>query len=112
MILQAQDERSGMANPHRGEVSLTIAGAARLLRPTFTSLVAAEEELGPLFALVERAAAGQLRLGEMAALFWHCLVERDAMTREMVGEAVTAQGLAACAKPLRALLAQILQGEG
>lgn len=99
-------------NPHRGEASLVIAGTPHLLRPSFSVLVAAEEELGPLFALVERAAAGQLRLSEMAALFWHCLAERDGMTRDMVGEAVAAQGLAACAAPLRALLGQILQGRG
>lgn len=110
MILRhAQDER---ANPHRGEAALVVAGAPRVLRPSFTALVAAEEELGPLFALVERAAAGQLRLAEMAALFWHCLAERDGTTREMVGEAVARQGLAACAAPLRALLGQILQGSG
>lgn len=100
------------ANPHRGEASLTVAGTPRLLRPSFGALVAAEEELGPLLALVERAGAGQLRLSEMAALFWHCLAERDGITRDRVGEAVAAQGLAACAKPLRALLAQILQGGG
>ena len=41
---------------------LLVGGAPRLLRPSFTALVAAEEELGPLFALVERAGAGQLRL--------------------------------------------------
>lgn len=99
-------------NPHRGEAALVVAGVARVLRPTFTALVAAEEELGPLFALVERAAAGQLRLAEMAALFWHCLAECDALTREALGEAVAEQGLAACAPPLRALLAQILQGRG
>ncbi|MEZ5734385.1 MAG: gene transfer agent family protein [Novosphingobium sp.] len=98
------------ANPHRGEASLTIGGTPRLLRPSFSALVAAEEELGPLFALVERAGSGQLQLGEMAALFWHCLAERDGLSREAVGEAVIEQGLAACAKPLRALLAQILQG--
>jgi hypothetical protein len=100
------------ANPYRGEVELLVAGAPRLLRPSFTALVAAEEELGPLFALVERAGAGQLRLGEMATLFWHCLAARDGLTREAVGEAIAAQGLAACARPLRALLAQILQGSG
>lgn len=100
------------ANPHRGEAALMIGGAPHLLRPSFTALVAAEEELGPLFALVERAAAGQLRLGEMAALFWHCLAERGELTRETVGEAAAAQGLAACAAPLRALLGQILQGQG
>ncbi|HEX7753551.1 MAG TPA: gene transfer agent family protein [Novosphingobium sp.] len=99
-------------NPHRGEAALTIAGAEHLLRPSYTALVAAEEELGPLFALVERAGAGQLRLSEIAALFWHCLAERDRLTCEAVGEAVIAHGLAACAKPLRALLGQILQGRG
>lgn len=109
-LRQAQDERG--ANPHRGEAMLTIAGAPRLLRPSFTALVAAEQELGPLFALVERAAAGQLALGEMAALFWHCLTERGGLTRDMVGEAAVAQGLAACAAPLRVLLAQILRGSG
>ena len=100
------------ANPLRGEAMLAIGGAPRLLRPSFTALAAAEDELGPLFALVERAGAGQLRLTEMAALFWHCLAERDGTTREMVGEAVARQGLAACAAPLRALLGQILQGSG
>jgi Phage tail tube protein, GTA-gp10 len=47
-----------------------------VLRPTFAALVAAEEELGPLFALVERAASGTLKLSEMVALFWHCLAEQ------------------------------------
>jgi hypothetical protein len=98
------------ANALRGEASLTVAGISRLLRPTFTALVAAEEELGPLFALVERAGSGGLKLAEMAALFWHCLADPDALTREAVGEAVVAQGLAACAAPLRTLLAQILKG--
>lgn len=98
------------ANPHRGEATLAVAGQPRLLRPSFTALVAAEEELGPLFALVERAGAGQLRLAEMAALFWHCLADRAGLTREAVGEAVMALGLAAASKPLRVLLGQILQG--
>ncbi|AXB77827.1 gene transfer agent family protein [Novosphingobium sp. P6W] len=103
-------QNTGGPNPLRGEASLPIAGMPRRLRPTFTALVAAEEELGPLFALVERAGAGELRLAEMAALFWHCLADREALPREAVGEAVTAQGLAACAAPLRTLLAQILKG--
>ena len=100
------------ANPHRGETQLVIAGADHLLRPTFTALVAAEEELGPLLALVERAGAGEMRLTEIAALFWHCLDRKDAVNREQVGQAVIQQGLATSAKPLRALLSQILQGSG
>ncbi len=100
------------ANPMRGEAVLVVAGVPRLLRPSFTALVAAEEELGPLFALVERAGEGQLRLTEMAALFWHCLADQHSVSRGLVGEAVTSQGLATCAKPLRTLLGQILQGAG
>ena len=98
-------------NSLRGEAALTVGGAERTLRPTFAALVAAEEELGPLFALVERAGDGKLRLAEMVALFWHCLADRHDLTRDILGEAVAAAGLAACAKPLRALLSAILQGQ-
>ena len=100
------------ANPVRGEATLLVHGDPQVLRPTFAALVAAEDELGPLFALVERASAGQLRLGELAALFWHCLAEPGALTREDIGEAIAEQGLAAATAPLRTLLVQILQGQG
>lgn len=100
------------ANPFRGEAMLRVAGSPRLLRPSFAALVAAEEELGPLFALVERAGAGQLRLGEMTALFWHCLDQPHDISRDQVGAAVLQAGLAEASKPLRVILGQILQGEG
>jgi hypothetical protein len=102
---------SATANPLRGEAVLRIGGTAHVLRPSFGALVAAEAELGPLFALVERAADGRLALGELAGLFWHCVRDRPAeLTREAVGEAVVAQGLAAVTPALRMLLGQILQG--
>lgn len=104
------DSADQRANLLRGEATLTIAGRPHLLRPTFSALVAAEDELGPLFALVERAAAGQLKLAEVAGLFWHCLAERHGFPREAVGDAVLAMGLAGCAQPLRVLLGQILKG--
>lgn len=95
----------------RGEASLMVNGATLLLRPSFAALVAAEEELGPLFSLVERAADGGLRLGEMAALFWHCSAGRpEGCTREAIGEALAAQGLANATPALKLLLTQILQG--
>jgi hypothetical protein len=101
------------ANPARGEASLCVGGETLVLRPSFEALVAAEEELGPLFALVERAASGGLRLGEMAALFWHCVRERgESMTRERIGAAIAEQGLAAATPVLKALLGQILMGRG
>lgn len=98
------------ANPLRGEATLTVNGQPHLLRPSFNALVTAEEELGPLFALVERAGAGQLRLSEMVALFWHCLADPALVPRDAVGEAVLQLGLAGTAAPLRQVLGQILQG--
>lgn len=99
------------ANPVRGEASLTIGGRAILLRPSFGALVAAEAALGPLFALVERAAAGELRIGEVAELIWHCIADRaEGLTIEQVGEALAELGLAKAAPILKALLTQILQG--
>ena len=99
------------ANALRGEAELRVDERRFVLRPSFAALVAAEAELGPLFGLVERAADGRLGLGELAGLFWHCVGERpEVLTREAVGEAVVAQGLAAVTPALRVLLGQILQG--
>ncbi|WP_301076504.1 gene transfer agent family protein [Sphingomonas sp.] len=95
----------------RGEAVLRVAGETLVLRPSFAALVAAEEELGPLFALVERAAEGRLALGEMVGLFWHCLRDRPAaLTRDTLGDAVTAQGLTRAMAPLKMLIGQILAG--
>ncbi|KQZ73439.1 hypothetical protein ASE06_13755 [Sphingopyxis sp. Root214] len=99
------------ANMLRGEAELRLGERVHVLRPSFAALVAAEAELGPLFALVERAADARLGLGELASLFWHCVQDRpEALTREAVGEAVIAQGLSAVTPALRMLLGQILQG--
>lgn len=97
-------------NGLRGEAAIVVDGAPRRLRPSFDALVRAEEELGPLFALVQRAGEGQLRLSEIAGLFWHCLAEPAGLTRARVGEAVVAMGLAEATRPLRVLLGEILRG--
>jgi hypothetical protein len=95
----------------RGEAVLNTKNAALMLRPTFAALVAAEEELGPLFALVESAAEGRLKLSEMAALFWHCLHDAPPdLTREDFGEALAEAGLATATPALKILLGQILGG--
>jgi len=101
---------NAQANQWRGEALLELDGQAHVLRPSFAALVAAEEELGPLFPLVERAAAGELRLSELAALYWHCLTSREGLERDAFAEALIAAGLARATKPLRSLLAQVLQG--
>lgn len=100
------------ANPYRGEASLNVGGETVVIRPSFSALVAAEEELGPLFALVERTAEGKLGVGEMAALFDH--LSRGGrpagIDRARIGEAIVEQGLAGVSPQLKLVLGQILQG--
>lgn len=100
------------ANPARGEAAISVAGETLVLRPSYEALVGAEEELGPLFALVERAASGGLRLAEMTALFWHCVAARpEWCTREKIGAAIADAGLVKMTPALKLLLTQILQGK-
>lgn len=102
---------NGAPNSARGEAALQLGGEMLRLRPSFAALVAAEEELGPLFDLVERAADGKLTLSDMAGLFWHCLIDPPAgVTREALGEAILDAGLAKLSPVLRSILKQILAG--
>ena len=102
---------SKAANPYRGEANLDVGGETLVLRPSFGALVAAEEELGPLFGVAERAAEGRLGLSEIVALFDHVSKDRPAgITRERIGEAVVERGLAGVAPVLRVVIGQILQG--
>ena len=101
------------ANKARGEASLVVGGETLVLRPTFEALCAAEEELGPLFGLVERAADGGLSIREIVALFDHVSVATRpaAIDRARIGEAVVARGLADVTPVLRGLLHEILKGQ-
>ncbi len=90
-----------------------IDGKRLILRPSFAALIAAEEELGSLFDLVERAASGRLLLSEIVALFWHVAHDRpDNMTRDRLGEGMMNLGLAGVTPALKVLLKQILSGGG
>lgn len=102
---------SQSANALRGEAQFTLGDRTILLRPSFENLVAAEEEIGSLFALVERASEGALTLAEASALLWHCAEADPRPSREDVGQAVLKNGLINSTKPVRAILAQVLQGE-
>lgn len=99
------------ANAVRGEASLVVGGETLVLRPTFGALVAAEEELGSLFEIVEQAAAGNLRIGQIVALFDHLSRGRpEGISRERIGEAVVERGLAGVTPTLKIVLTQVLQG--
>lgn len=100
-----------LANASRGEAMIVLGDRRYVLRPSFSALVAAEEEIGPLFALVERAANGSLKLAEMAALFWHCVHDRAPdLDRDAFCAAMADTGIANMTPALKILLGQILQG--
>lgn len=99
------------ANPVRGEATLRLGNADIVLRPGFAALVAAEQEIGPLFDLVERAAGGRMGLAELVALLWHCRVADSCpLDRDGFAEALAQAGLVAVTPALKTLLRQILQG--
>ena len=98
------------ANKMRGEDQLIVDGHSYILRPSFAALVAAEEELGSLFELVERASEGALTLTEITALLWHCLPTEARPEREAVGTSILETGLVKATAPVRSILAQVLQG--
>ncbi|MEM8724617.1 MAG: gene transfer agent family protein [Pseudomonadota bacterium] len=98
------------ANPLRGELAFRVGGEDFILRPSFEALVAAEQEVGSLFALVERAAEGSLTLAEITALLWHCMAHDTRPARDTLGEAILNSGLVEATKPIRAILTEVLQG--
>jgi hypothetical protein len=99
------------ANPVRGEVSLQLGERTICLRPSFAALVKAEAELGSLPRLVERAADGDVRLADVAALFWHCRAgDEVAEARAAFEEALARAGLQPLLAAYRALLATIFAG--
>jgi Phage tail tube protein, GTA-gp10 len=99
------------ANPARGEASIDLPQGALAFRPTFAALVAAEDEIGPLFVLVDRVADGALSLSDLIALFWHCRADAAHWPdRDAFADALCAAGLVKLTPALRTLVAQILQG--
>lgn len=98
-------------NPARGEAEVALPQGPLTLRPSFAALVAAEAEIGPLFALVDRVAEGALSLTDLIALFWHCRAAPEAWPdRTSFADALCAAGLVKLTPALRTLVAQILQG--
>lgn len=101
------------ANPHRGEVSLSLSGQVYRLRPSFDALVAAEAEIGSLIALVERAGSGTVTLKDIAVLL-HCCAQAGGhdVTREAFAQALLREGIASSVVPLRTILGGLMGHDG
>jgi hypothetical protein len=100
------------ANPVRGEIGLPLAGGTVCLRPSFQALVAVEAEIGSLAKAIERAADGDVRLADLAALFWHCGGIGLGGERADFEAALEAAGLGTLLPVYRGLLARVFAGSG
>jgi hypothetical protein len=94
----------------RGEIAIALCGTCFRLRPSFSSLVALESEVGSLFALMERAGRSEVRLQDIAAMFWHCLDGAE-IARADFESLLLEAGLLALLPPYRALLASSFAGQ-
>jgi Phage tail tube protein, GTA-gp10 len=101
-----------MVNPHRGEISLTLGAHTLCFRPSYTALVTAEAEIGPFFAMIERAASGTMTLSEMESVLWACLKSPPAdLSRTDFAESLIASGLAHITPVFRLILEAALGGQ-
>jgi hypothetical protein len=91
----------------RGEATL----GAYHFRPGYAALVAAEAEIGSLFALLERTGDNSVTLSDMMALLWHCLRDAPAtLTRAQFDEDIFARGIAQITPVYRCLIEAALTG--
>ncbi|URD62210.1 GTA-gp10 family protein [Sphingomonas sp. KRR8] len=90
---------------------IRVAGHDVLIRSTFSALVAAEEELGSLINLIDRAGKSELKLAEIATLFDHLSTDRQPeISRDAIGRSMVVMGLSKVTPMLRTIFSQILQG--
>lgn len=101
-----------MANPHRGEVAVTLGDREYVMRPTFEAMAQIEEELGAgLVAIASRLHSGQYGARDVAAvLIAGIKAERGRMRRDTVQNAIVAQGVLAFAVPVATFLGNCLTG--
>lgn len=96
----------------RGEISLVLAGASFMLRPSFGALMALEAELGMgLLSLAKRFANGDFSLGELAAVISAGIKGAGGEVPSDLGDRIAREGVARLAMPIGAFLAAALTGE-
>lgn len=99
----------GKTNPHRGEVSLSLAGRKYKLVPTYASLSAAEEACGMgLIQLTRRLSTDGCRLSDLAGIL--AAVAEPEISVEEAGAAITKAGIAKAAEAIAQFLVQALLG--
>ena len=97
-----------MANPHRGEVKVTLAGKAYTMRPTFQALCEIEEQTGVGLAVqLRRFGEGSFGVRDVAAILAAGIraTDRNAPGADEIGEIVVEEGLAPFVEPIGVFLA-------
>lgn len=85
-----------MENPLRNEVSVLLAGETRIMRATFTAIMAIEKALGrSMMATIGQLAEGDIAITEAAHIIYHGLRGYDdkRLSFEQVGEAILEAGI-------------------
>ena len=102
-----------VANRHRGDVEIALAGRRFLLRPTFAAIAEIEERSGQgLIALARRLAAGDIRIVDVATIVTAGLrAAGEPAKRETVGEMVLETGLGPLAPAIGAFLRAAITGD-
>ena len=80
----------------RNEVTITLAGEERIMRATFTAIVAIEKQLGKgMTAIISQIADGDLSITESAYIIYHGLRGYDdkRLTFDQVGDGIVAAGI-------------------
>lgn len=107
---------AGMANPQRGEVSITVDGRVRTLRLTLGALAALEARLGAgsLMGLAERFEDGRVATADLLALLAAGLEgAREELDEAVLAEAEIEGGAVAAMRAGVALLANSFRaGDG
>ena len=68
-----------MANTHRGEVNITLAGSEYTLRPTFNVIAQIEDSCGAGIVTLATSASniGEMSLSDVTKIIYMLLVEQD-----------------------------------
>lgn len=95
----------------RGDVQLVLGGTSYHLRPCFAALAAIERDVAPVLKLVQSAAAGEVKIEDMATVFHHCCLDDPDKGRPEIaefGEMIMVAGILAPLRSYRDLLAGML----
>ncbi|CUW85716.1 GTA-gp10 family protein [Rhizobium pusense] len=102
-----------MDNALRNEIEITLAGEKRIMRASFSAILAIEKALGKsMTAIINQVAAGDISITDSALIIYHGLVgNKDTrLSFEQVGDAILEAGMGAVSIPVVEFVSRSLNG--